>query len=86
MKNKKIYVGYTSKSPLIRVKEHNEGANQWSRINGPFELKYYEEYHCLSDAINRERFYKMGFGKNIKKIIVDYITSNNIKAMLKYKH
>lgn len=82
-KNFKIYVGSTSKNPEIRVKEHNNGTNEWTKNNRPFKLIYYEEYICQRDAINREKFYKTGFGKNIKYLIIKYIKSNNINSMIK---
>ena len=71
--NKKIYVGKTSKLPEQRVKEHNNSANIWSKNNGPFELIYFEEYQCSKDADQREKFYKSGFGREIKKVIVEHI-------------
>lgn len=73
LRHGKVYVGSTSKKPTIRVDEHNRGVNVWSKHNGPFKLIYYEEYRCKADASNREIFYKTGFGKNIKKLIVEYI-------------
>lgn len=71
LKNKKVYIGYTNKIPEDRLKEHNQGHNQWTKNNGPFILKYFEKYHCKTDAISREKFYKSGFGKKIKKAIID---------------
>lgn len=73
LKNSKIYVGYTSKEPEVRVKEHNSSSNVWSRCNKPLKLVYYEKYKCLHDAKLRERFYKTGFGKSIKYAIVKII-------------
>jgi putative endonuclease len=79
LRNSKIYVGHTSKSPFSRLKEHNNNSNQWSKNNKPFRLVYYEGYECKNDAERREKFYKMGFGKNIKDLIVDYLKSKKIK-------
>jgi predicted GIY-YIG superfamily endonuclease len=39
-RNNKRYIGYTGKDPKIRLGEHNSGANNWTRQNGPFELIY----------------------------------------------
>jgi len=75
LKNKKIYVGYTNKNPHDRLNEHNLGCNDWSSKNKPFILIYYEKYYCKTDAICREKFYKSGFGKKIKKIIIDTLKS-----------
>jgi len=79
-KNGKVYVGSTTKIPKIRVNEHNNGSNQWSRYNGPFLLKYFEKYQCEKDAKLREKFYKTGFGKQIKELILKLIESKNIGA------
>lgn len=70
LKSNKIYVGYTSKEPSERVNEHNKGSNNWSKHNGPFKLIYFEKYLCKVDAQNREKFYKMGFGKQVKLAII----------------
>ncbi|MBU1110731.1 GIY-YIG nuclease family protein [Patescibacteria group bacterium] len=77
-KNGKIYVGYTSKLPDQRLKDHEIGTNKWTKENAPVILIYYEKYHCKKDAIVRERFYKTGFGREIKKLIVERI--EDIKA------
>lgn len=69
-RNGKIYVGQTSKLPTKRLIQHNHGSNDWTRHNGPFELVYYESYECKTDAVKREKFYKSGVGKRIKKAIV----------------
>ncbi len=70
LKNGKIYVGFTSKNPNSRVKEHNESSNVWSRQNCPLKLVYYESYLCKGDALLREKFYKTGVGKKVKIAIV----------------
>ena len=75
LKNEKIYVGYTEKDPKDRLKEHNQGCNSWSKKNNPFILLYFEKYHCKTDAITRESFYKSGFGKRIKKVIIDTLSA-----------
>ena len=71
--NNKVYVGFTSKDPKIRLEEHNNGSNAWTRVNGPFRLIYNEKYLCESDARKRESFYKMGFGKKIKQAIISVL-------------
>lgn len=77
IKTGKIYVGYSSKDPKIRLKEHNLGKNKWTHNHRPFKLVYYEKYLCKQDAIFREKFYKSGFGQKIKDIIVKYLTENH---------
>ena len=70
-RNGKRYVGCTSKRVEVRLKEHNSGSNQWTRQNGPFDLVYYEEFVCLKEARQRERFLKSGQGRKF----LDKITS-----------
>lgn len=72
VKNKKIYVGFTSKSPLRRLEEHNSGHTTWTKSNKPFTLVYYEQYFYEKDARSREQFYKSGFGNGIKLAIVNH--------------
>ncbi len=71
LKNGKIYVGFTSKQPSSRIIEHNNGSNKWSRNNRPLKLIYYETYICGEDARNREKFFKTGIGKRVKKAIIN---------------
>lgn len=76
--NGKIYVVFTSKDPLERAKENNMGSNKWTKINKLFKLKYYEKYNCKEDAILREKFYKSGFDKQVKYLIIDLLTKKEI--------
>ncbi len=71
LKNQKVYVGSTEKNPDKRIKEHNKGVNKFTKENRPYKLIYYEKYLCHKDALNREKFYKTGFGKYIKKAIIE---------------
>lgn len=73
LKNDKVYVGSTSKHPDIRVEEHNQGSNTWSKNNGPFKLIYYEKFICKDDAIAKELFYKTGIGRKIKIAICNVL-------------
>lgn len=70
IKNGKIYVGNTEKSVEERLKEHNRGSNKWTRDNGPHRILFYETYCCKQDAQNRERFYKIGFGRKVRNSII----------------
>ncbi len=68
LRNDKVYTDATNKDPKNRLKEHNAGSNDWSRQNGPFKLVYYKRYYCKKDLLEREKFYKTGFGRNIKRL------------------
>ena len=73
LKNDKIYVGSTSKSVGLRLVEHNFGSNKWTSANKPFKLVYYESFYCKQDSLHRERFFKSGVGKNLKKVITEHL-------------
>jgi putative endonuclease len=63
LKNGKRYVGYTSKTPEQRLKEHNSGSNKFTSQNSPFELIYSEVYSTKTMAMSREKFLKSGVGR-----------------------
>ena len=69
IKNSKRYVGITTKDPKIRLKEHNEGSNEFTRLNKPYELIYYELGYCKTCALKREKFLKSGQGRKILDVI-----------------
>ena len=74
-KDGKFYIGQTAKNPKIRLDEHNAGFSRWTNQHRPFRLIYYEAFHCREDAEERERFYKLGIGKELRKVILNYIVS-----------
>ena len=74
-KNNKTYVGYTGKDPKDRLAEHLSGTTAWTRNNGPFVLLYFETYSCKKDAIQRELFYKTGFGRKIRDAIITAVSA-----------
>jgi putative endonuclease len=63
LKNKKRYIGQTSKDVFNRLLEHNRNCNKWTKENGPFKLIYFEEYESRKEAIKREHFLKSGQGR-----------------------
>lgn len=71
--NGKIYVGSTSVKPEKRIEQHNSSSNKYTKGIAPLTLIYFEEYTCKEDARKREMFYKSGFGKQIKTLIVKYL-------------
>ena len=80
-KNSKIYVGYTEKKPEERLKDHNCGTNSFTKQNVPFELIYYEDYACKTDALRREKFYKSGFGRKIRDAIITAVSASCQRQM-----
>ncbi|MBI4434298.1 GIY-YIG nuclease family protein [Candidatus Uhrbacteria bacterium] len=79
-KNRRCYVGTTDQLPVTRLKQHNQGMNDWSKQNGPFVLLYFETYHCRTDAIKREHFYKSGFGRRIRDLILRAVSAKGGSA------
>ena len=68
---KKTYVGYTS-NLNERLKSHNElGIKGWTIKYRPWELIYKEEFKAKNHAMERERFFKSGKGREkIKEILI----------------
>jgi putative endonuclease len=62
-KNKKRYVGSTSKLPQERTHDHNAGTNTFTRQNKPWGLIYHEPFTTKSEALKRENFLKSGQGR-----------------------
>ncbi len=60
----------TSNSLNQRLDEHNRGLNKYTSENRPFKLIYFEEYLCKEDARKIELFYKTGFGRKIRDLII----------------
>ena len=68
----------TGKEVNERLSEHNNGSNKYTRLNRPFSLIYFEKYICSEDARQREKFYKSGFGRKIRDLIVKYIECKDL--------
>ena len=64
-KNGIRYIGSTCKEPIQRLKEHNSGANVFTKNNRPYDLIYYEEHEDKAFALKRERFFKTGNGRSV---------------------
>ena len=67
--NKRFYTGSTN-SLERRLKEHNLGKSNYTRLTKPFELVYKEEYLTRIEARRRERFLKTGKGREFLKGIL----------------
>ncbi len=66
LRNGKRYVGMTSRNPGLRLREHNNGSNAWTRANRPLKLLFFEEYATRFEAAQRERFLKSGAGRKLR--------------------
>ena len=65
----------TKKDVKLRLLEHNSGSNSWTKQNGPFVLLYYEKYFCKRDVEEKEKFYKSGFGRKIRNLILKSVSA-----------
>ncbi|MFH1950167.1 MAG: GIY-YIG nuclease family protein [Pseudomonadota bacterium] len=61
-KDNKLYVGYTE-NLRKRINEHDSGKVSSTISRRPLKLIYYEACVNELDAINRERYFKTGFGR-----------------------
>jgi putative endonuclease len=61
-KDNKLYVGFTNNLEH-RLEEHNKGNINSTRNRRPLRLIYYEACRDKTKAINRERYFKTGFGR-----------------------
>lgn len=74
-KNGLRYVGFTSDLKK-RFREHNCGITYSTKLYRPWKLIYYEAIPNKTDAINREKYLKTGWGKRfITKILHHYFIS-----------
>ena|GEM_PF-227578 len=68
-KNGKFYIGHTEDLQR-RITEHNSNKHrtQFTALNGPWKLVFFETFSTRSEAMKRERFLKSGKGREyIKK-------------------
>jgi len=62
LKDGKNYIGFTNNLSR-RINEHNEGLVKSTRFRKPMTLIYQEEFSRKRDAMNREKFFKTGKGR-----------------------
>jgi len=62
-KDGKRYIGRTSKSPDIRLREHNSNKSKFTRGHQPWKLIYYEKFQSKKESQAREKFLKSGKGR-----------------------
>lgn len=64
--NGKLYKGLTNNLGR-RMGEHRRGQSDFTARNGEFELIFYEAYISKSDAVEAERYFKTGHGREVLK-------------------
>ena len=78
LKNKQLYKGSTGDLKK-RVKDHQLGRVESTRLRRPLKLIHYEVYLLKSDAVRRERFLKKSAGiKSLKRQIRDILKKERV--------
>jgi putative endonuclease len=68
-KDRKLYIGCTN-NLRKRVRLHNEGKVESTKLRRPLVPIYYEAYIDKLDAFAREKWLKTGWGRNyIKRVL-----------------
>lgn len=62
----KLYVGF-SNDLGERIKKHNLGLVEATKNRRPLELVYYEACRDKDKALEREKYFKTGFGRKFLK-------------------
>lgn len=64
--NKKLYKGLTNNLKR-RIVDHHSGQSSFTSRNGDFDIIFYEAYLNKKDAIEAERYFKTGHGREVLK-------------------
>jgi putative endonuclease len=70
MKDNRYYYGYTSDLEKRQI-EHNRGIVKSTRHRRPLHLIYSETFLSKNEAMDREKFFKSGKGREFLKSILD---------------
>jgi len=70
LKDNKYYTGLTSNLKR-RINEHNSRQVKSTKNRAPFELIYTEEYNTLCEVRKREKWFKSGEGREIRRAILE---------------
>lgn len=63
-RNKKLYKGVTDDLKR-RINEHRSGQSRFTSQNGEFKLIFYEAYLDKRDALEAEKYFKTGHGREV---------------------
>jgi putative endonuclease len=68
-KDKNLYIGI-SRNPEQRVRSHNQGKTDSTKVRRPFILIFKEHCGSLKEARGKEKYYKSGSGREILKKMI----------------
>lgn len=77
-KDGSLYTGYSA-DVKKRFAEHNKGVVRSTCNRRSLEMLFCELYKNKEDALQRERFFKTGWGRNYVKKILHYTLKEKIK-------
>lgn len=79
LKNNSFYIGYTS-DLRKRFKQHNIGADEYTKKYLPWQLIHYEAYLSEKDARRREKYLKTNQGSRLlKRMLKEYFYDKKLK-------
>lgn len=83
--DKSLYKGYT-KDLRRRIKEHIEGiGSEWTKTHYPVALIHFEEFTDEKEAIEKERYFKSGIGREwLKELQRQKELEYNVKTLLEH--
>ena len=61
-KDGRLYKGHTSNLES-RMEEHTSGKTKSTKGYRPWSLQYFEKFETREEAINREKYFKTGIGR-----------------------
>ncbi len=75
-KDNKFYIGFT-KDLKARISLHNNGKSRSTAGRQPLSLIHYEVCLSETDAINREKYLKTGYGRRyLNNRLANYLTDS----------
>ena len=69
LKDARRYIGMTERPLKERIREHNSGLVKSTKNRRPLEYRYHEEFNTKKEAMQREKFFKSGKGREYLKEI-----------------
>ncbi|MEK9156416.1 MAG: GIY-YIG nuclease family protein [Patescibacteria group bacterium] len=75
-KNGRYYTGSTNNLKR-RLAEHNSGRSEYTKPTKPFDLVYSEVFETRTQAVQRERYFKTGKGREELKNIISNLHQTN---------
>jgi len=80
LNDRKLYIGYST-DLRKRLKDHNSGGTESTKVRRPFRVIYYEAHISKNDARRRETYFKTNKGKSsLRQILRNALASDFIQS------